>query len=231
MIPRGLPGEGNIMIFDNGGTAGYGLPNPMAPHGFENCKRDYSRVIEFDPITFEMKWQYTPKEAGFIIPLNSSRFYSPFISSAQRLPNGNTLITEGGGGRLFEVTRDYEIVWEYISPYYGNGVYRGMSKYNGTKFNAVYRAYRVPYEYCPQAGIPTEVPSSQLTTPISVCQVRLQEALRKLPSSKGPTIWIKLIPITTSACQRMNRKKKLCVLSKRTSNAYLGWQQWLLPPH
>ena len=68
------------------------------------------------------------------------------------------MITEGGGGRLFEVTRDYEIVWEYISPYYGNGVYRGMSKYNGTKFNAVYRAYRVPYEYCPQAGIPTEVP-------------------------------------------------------------------------
>lgn len=158
MIPKGLPGEGNIMIFDNGGTSGYGLPNPMAPHGFENCKRDYSRVIEFDPITFEMRWQYTPKEAGFIIPLNSSRFYSPFISSAQRLPNGNTLITEGGGGRLFEVTRDYEIVWEYISPYYGNGVYRGMSKYNGTKFNAVYRAYRVPYEYCPQAGILNEVP-------------------------------------------------------------------------
>lgn len=157
MIPRGLPGEGNIMIFDNGGLSGYGLPNPMAPNGFQNCRRDYSRVLEIDPITLKIVWQYTPKEAGFIIPLNSSRFYSPFISSAQRLPNGNTLITEGGGGRLFEVTRDHEIVWEYISPYYGNGVYRGMSVYNGTKFNCVYRAYRVPYEYCPQAGIPDEV--------------------------------------------------------------------------
>lgn len=157
MIPQGLPGAGNIMIFDNGGLAGYGLPNPMSPNGFQNCRRDYSRVLEIDPITLKIVWQYTPKEAGFIIPLNSSRFYSPFISSAQRLPNGNTLITEGGGGRLFEVTRDHEIVWEYISPYYGNGVYRGMSAYNGTKFNCVYRAYRVPYDYCPQAGIPEEV--------------------------------------------------------------------------
>lgn len=157
MIPKGLPGEGNIMIFDNGGLAGYGLPTPMAPNGFQNCRRDYSRVIEINPVTLEIVWQYGPHEAGFIVPLNSSRFYSPFISSAQRMPNGNTLITEGGGGRLFEVTRDYEIVWEYISPYYGNGVYRGMSKYNGYKFNAVYRAYRVPYDYCPQAGIPEEV--------------------------------------------------------------------------
>ena len=157
MIPKGLPGEGNIMIFDNGGLAGYGLPNPSAPTGFNNCRRDYSRVIEFNPVTLEIEWQYGPHEAGFIVPLNSSRFYSPFISSAQRLPNGNTLITEGGGGRLFEVTHDHEIVWEYISPYYGNGVYRGMSKYNGYKFNAVYRAYRVPYTYCPQAGVPEEV--------------------------------------------------------------------------
>ena len=53
------------------------------------------------------------------MPLDASRFYSPFISSAQRLPNGNTLVTEGSDGRIFEVTRDHELVWEYISPYWG----------------------------------------------------------------------------------------------------------------
>ncbi|NIR13631.1 MAG: thioredoxin, partial [Desulfobacterales bacterium] len=82
-----------------------------------------------DPTTLKIVWQYTPIEAGFIKPVDLNRFYSPFISSAQRLPNGNTLIVEGSGGRIFEVTNNHEIVWEYISPYWGqlmriNMVYR-----------------------------------------------------------------------------------------------------------
>ena len=116
MIPRGLPGEGNILVFDNGGWAGYGAPNPGAPTGFMNAQRDYSRVLEFDPTTLKIVWQYTPIEAGFIKPVDANRFYSPFISSAQRLPNGNTLITEGSGGRIFEVTADCEICLLYTSP-------------------------------------------------------------------------------------------------------------------
>ena len=44
MIPRGLPGEGNILVYDNGGWAGYGAPNPGAPMGIKNALRDYSRV-------------------------------------------------------------------------------------------------------------------------------------------------------------------------------------------
>ena len=104
MIPRGLPGEGNILVFDNGGWAGYGAPNPGSPTGFKNALRDYSRVLEIDPITLKIVWQYTPGEAGLAVPVDANRFYSPFISSAQRLPNGNTLITEGSGGRIIEVT-------------------------------------------------------------------------------------------------------------------------------
>ena len=57
--------------------------------------------------------------------IDASRFYSPFVSSAQRLPNGNTLITEGSDGRIFEVTRNHELVWEYISPYRGS---RGLTR-------------------------------------------------------------------------------------------------------
>ncbi|MHB8104452.1 MAG: aryl-sulfate sulfotransferase, partial [Dehalococcoidales bacterium] len=64
MIPRGLPGEGNILVFDNGGAAGYGAPNPGAPEGFDNAKRDFSRVLEFDPVTLELKWQYPPPGPG-----------------------------------------------------------------------------------------------------------------------------------------------------------------------
>lgn len=148
MIPRGLPGEGNILIFDNGGWAGYGLPNPFSPTGRQNVRRDYSRVLEIDPTTLEIVWQYTPSEAGFVHPLDSNRFYSPFISSAQRLPNGNTLITEGSDGRIFEVTAEHEIVWEFISPYEGD---------ENFKMNMVYRAYRAPYDWVPQVPAPTEV--------------------------------------------------------------------------
>lgn len=152
MIPRGLPGEGNILVFDNGGWAGYGSPNPGSPKGIKNALRDYSRVLEFDPITLKIVWQYTPAEAGFVMPVDANRFYSPFISSAQRLPNGNTLITEGSGGRIIEVTPNHEIVWEYISPYWGEKL----------KINMVYRAYRVPYEWVPQLDKPEEVPIKRI---------------------------------------------------------------------
>ncbi|MEG6616680.1 aryl-sulfate sulfotransferase [Peptococcaceae bacterium 1198_IL3148] len=147
MIPKGLPGEGNILIFDNGGWAGYGVPNPSSPTGRMNAKRDYSRVLEIDPTTLKIVWQYTPAEAGFTMPVDAYRFYSPFISGTQRLPNGNTLITEGSGGRLIEVTADHEIVWEYISPYWGKEMHTNM----------IYRAYRAPYDWVPQVERPKEV--------------------------------------------------------------------------
>lgn len=153
LIPRGLPGEGNVLVFDNGGWAGYGAPNPGAPTGNKNALRDYSRVLEIDPTTLEIVWQYTPREAGFLQPLDAARFYSPFISSAQRLPNGNTLITEGSDGRILEVTADHEIVWEYISPYWGSGT---------VAFNLVYRAYRYPYDWIPQLPQPTELPIEKI---------------------------------------------------------------------
>ncbi|MBP2641138.1 MAG: hypothetical protein H6Q66_2089 [Firmicutes bacterium] len=152
MIPRGLPGEGNIIVFDNGGWGGYGAPNPGSPTGRMNALRDYSRVLEFDPVSLKIVWQYTPAEAGYIVPVDASRFYSPFISGAQRLPNGNTLITEGSGGRLIEVTADHEIVWEYISPYWGKQF----------KINMIYRAYRVPYDWIPQLSQPLETPVKPL---------------------------------------------------------------------
>jgi len=137
VIPKGLPGAGNLLVFDNGGASGYGFANPNAPDGSGSFARANSRVLEINPVTLELVWSY----AG-------PRFYSSNISGAQRLANGNTLITEGTSGRLFEVTKESKIVWEYLYPEFG-----------GTPpSNNVYRAYRLPYDWIPQLEKPKEQP-------------------------------------------------------------------------
>jgi hypothetical protein len=108
-----------------------------------NALRGNSRVLEFDPLTLEVVWQYSPGTSGY----DYTSFFSHYISSAQRLPNGNTLIDEGADGRIFEVTAGHEIVWEYVSPFFSDA--------KETQ-NGVYRAYRVPYDWVPQAPRPEE---------------------------------------------------------------------------
>ncbi len=144
LIPRGLPGEGNLLLYDNGGSAGYGNPNPGAPTGVGNARRDTSRVMEINPITLEVTSQYPPPGPG--LGMGGPSLYSNFVSSAQRLPNGNTFITEGGPGRLLEITPENETVWEYVSPY--------INKF--TRTNMIYRAYRYPYDWIPQVKRPEE---------------------------------------------------------------------------
>jgi len=136
LIPPGLPGAGNLLVFDNGGASGYGAPSPISPTGNSIYQRANSRVLEIDPVSLKVAWNYT-----------APNFYSTNISSAQRLPNGNTLITEGAPGRIFEVTAKGEIVWEYMAPP-GEGARRS---------NSVYRAYRVPYSWLPQLAVPQQV--------------------------------------------------------------------------
>ena len=111
MIPEGLPGAGNIMVFDNGGGAGFGESNPFAPDGRFIVERYSSRVLEIDPVTMEKVWEYSIQGHGRF------HFFSHNVSMAQRLPNGNTLITEGAAGRVFEVTVEGDIVWEYATQY------------------------------------------------------------------------------------------------------------------
>lgn len=77
-----------ILLFDNG------------------RQRKYSRVIEIDPATEQIVWEYTgnPKRS----------FFSDTRGGVQRLPNGNTLITESNKARVFEVTKRGKIVWEFF---------------------------------------------------------------------------------------------------------------------
>ena len=143
MIPQGLPGEGNILLFDNGGIAGYGSLLAGLPGTYPATFRDYSRVIEFNPKTQEMVWEYKYPETDE----SGRRFYSRLISGAQRLVNGNTLITEGVNGRIFEVNNQGEIVWEYIhKEEYANGALGLLGFLPPT---AIYRAYRAPAEWVP----------------------------------------------------------------------------------
>ena len=141
LIPKGLPGEGNLLVFDNGGQGGYGFANPARPDGTNSMTRDSSRVLEINPITLEVLWEYT---------LGGSeryRFYSAYVSNAQRLPNGNTLVNEGMDGRIFELTPEEEIVWEYVNPFLSD---------DDTPSRRIYRAYRVPYDWIPQVAQPEE---------------------------------------------------------------------------
>lgn len=136
IIPQGLPGAGNILVFNNN------LP--------------YSQVIEFNPITLEKVWEYSGLALGYG-PNHSlaHSFFSGTLSGMQRLPNGNTLICEGNGGRIIEVTQELETVWEYIVPFMWYGTASGFGDAEGNHrtrvkpTNSTYRAYRVPYDYVP----------------------------------------------------------------------------------
>jgi len=100
--------NGNILIFDNG------------------VDRERSRVIEVDPRTNRIIWEYQGYPPG--------SFFSISRGAAERLRNGNTLITESDRGRVFEVDREGEIVWEFYNPRLSS---------DGKKRAAIYRMSRI----------------------------------------------------------------------------------------
>jgi hypothetical protein len=81
-----LLASGNLLLFDNGARR--------------------SRVIELEPLARRIVWSYGPREG----------FFSATRGSSQRLPNGNTLVTESDRGYAFEVTPAGEIVWKFANP-------------------------------------------------------------------------------------------------------------------
>jgi hypothetical protein len=107
--------NGHILLLDNG------APN----------KREYSRVIELDPIENKIVWSYsaTPPES----------FYTIGRGTVQRLPNDNILISSSGQGQIFEVARDGDVVWRYHNPYF--------SGENNAKKRGVLRAQRYTSEF------------------------------------------------------------------------------------
>ena len=142
MIPKGSPGAGNLLVFDDQGGSGF---PPIALGVYAG-----SRILEIDPLTKQIVWQYTGANSGR--PVWS--FYSSFVSSARRLPNGNTLIDEGMDGRFFQITPDGDIVWEYVTPYIGESTSGGRSSTN----SLVFRVQPVPYDWVPEGTPHSEIP-------------------------------------------------------------------------
>jgi hypothetical protein len=108
-IPKGLPGAGHLLVFNNGSGR---------PGG------NYSSVDELVlPVDSQGRYTREPGKAygphepiwSYTAPKKSD-FYSFFISGAQRLANGNTLICSGANGTFFEVTPEKETVWKYVNP-------------------------------------------------------------------------------------------------------------------
>ncbi|MBD3387766.1 MAG: hypothetical protein GF416_01845 [Candidatus Altiarchaeales archaeon] len=117
--------NGNILVFDNGD------------------ERGYSRLLEMDPLTEEAGWEYVadPPET----------FFSDIRGGAQRLPNGNTLVTESEKGHVFEIDEEGEVVWDFWNPKLKdqntrrNSIYR-MSRLTSTEADVTSRVWGSPYE-------------------------------------------------------------------------------------
>ncbi|MBI3922323.1 MAG: aryl-sulfate sulfotransferase [Armatimonadetes bacterium] len=114
-IPLGCPGAGHLLCYDNG------------------IYTDESRAVEVDTHARRVVWQSTEGGVG-------RKHFSSVVGGVERLPNGNTLICDGANGRLFQVTRANEIVWEYVNPFMPSLSYRG----------AVFKAHTYAPDYCPQ---------------------------------------------------------------------------------
>jgi hypothetical protein len=130
-----------MMIFSNRGpgesgtvTAVYEIEPPLGPDGTYVLPDD-GPYGPSEPV-----WSYSDPQT----------FQATYISGAERLSNGNTLITSGPQGRLFEANPDGEIVWEFWSPFTGNGD-------TGTPTGAqnpysIFRAIRIPLDHPAIAG-------------------------------------------------------------------------------
>jgi uncharacterized protein (UPF0248 family) len=113
--------NGNILIFDNGAfRAGESIT--------------YTRAIEVDRKTKKIVWEYRDRSQML-------NFFTPFMGSAQRLGNENTLLCESAFGRIFEVTKDGYVCWEYVNPHFADYPEEETRKIFPGESNALFRAH------------------------------------------------------------------------------------------
>ena len=131
-IKPGLPGEGNVLIYNNGNHRPEGdyssVEQVKLPH-VVNGEYPISSDAPYGPENVE--WRYPETW--------DSEFFSQNVSGAQRLPNGNTLICEGASGHLFEINDMDEIVWDYINPV---SIWGALEQTTSPFGNSVFQAQR-----------------------------------------------------------------------------------------
>jgi Arylsulfotransferase (ASST) len=111
-IPKGLPGAGNILVFNNGGRrpdGSYSSVDEIVPPVTKMGNYERKSGVAFGPKKAE--WSYSAP--------TKSEFFAQLISGAHRLSNGNTLICSGPDSTVFEVTKEKEVVWKFVNPQKG----------------------------------------------------------------------------------------------------------------
>ncbi|MBN2053605.1 aryl-sulfate sulfotransferase [bacterium] len=104
-IDEDLPGAGHILILNNGDRSG--------------SSNDYSSAEEIvSPLLPDGNYSITSGQPyGPAAPVwtysDPGTFYSSHLGGAYRLPNGNTIITEGTSGYMFEVSANGQVVWDH----------------------------------------------------------------------------------------------------------------------
>ena len=174
-IPSGFPDEGKIMIFNNGRQREYSSIDIIEPPLDTNNFNNYS-LTNNDPYNPQnLFWTYS----------DSANFYSPKISGAQQLENGNVLICSGNQGRIFEIEYQTDsVVWDYIIPISGlNPITQGVT----ASGNGVFRAHRFSPSY---SGFDSLVltPSTvvELNPLPSTCQIYISGCTDSLACNYDP---------------------------------------------
>ena len=161
-LEQPVPGAGHFLIFNNGarqpgptfssvmeidpydGPMENGIHVPAAVAGYEPMRVGGGMSTRTQNVSRQVVWSFHG--------VSPNSFYSPYISGAQRLPNGNTLVCSGAHGHMFEVTPDGDIVWEYINPVgdrlvNDRGIYRTMTDKAGDEFNSMFKCQRYSPDY------------------------------------------------------------------------------------
>jgi hypothetical protein len=110
-IDGNLEDGGKLMLFNNGQGRNFSSIDIINPPTDSNGNYFLTNNT-FGPISAE--WTYTDP--------NPTDFYASYISGAQRLPNGNTLICDGAHGTFFEIDATDTQVWKYINPIFNSGI-------------------------------------------------------------------------------------------------------------
>ena len=136
-IPEGYREGGKVILFNNGFNR---TPDFSSVHTISTAiNEDGSYTVpsgkRFGPEDFD--WTYQD-------PVDAELFYSRILSSAQRLPNGNTLICEGTKGKFFELDSEDNIVWTYIQPIGNNGP---LAQGATPAVKSIFRAEKYPTDY------------------------------------------------------------------------------------
>lgn len=121
--------NGNILVFDNGAFR-------------QGESITFTRAVELDRESGKVVWEYRDRS-------QMHNFFTPFMGSAQRLANGNTMLCESAFGRLFEVTRDGYICWEFVNPHFAQYPDKVTAAIFPGESNALFRAYRYSLEEIP----------------------------------------------------------------------------------